>query len=112
MPFDLRDFVAQPEASKLVNLKKIDWLSLAHWYKVEVSVSEKKIAIQNRVVVYLIDAGLITDEGFLHLKTNSDNESSSSDADSDTVEKEKEVRPKISRVKEVSMPVTTGMSKE
>ena len=94
MEFDLQSFVSNPDANKLKNLTKIDWISLAKWYKIEYNASEKKAIIQNRVVVYLLDKDIISDEGFLHFMVSSDVESESDDGKETNMDTASKVEPR------------------
>ena len=97
--FKLRDFVDNPSAEKLSGISRIDWLSLAKYYEVEVSEGEKKADIIVKVSDYLVTEGLLTSEEGSEVMFKKETTSESSGSDSDGTTGASSVREKKSKRK-------------
>ena len=60
--FNLKKFVEDPTAEKLKGISRIDWLSIAKYYEIEISEAEKKEKIIIAVSDFLVEQGIITAE--------------------------------------------------
>ena len=104
--FKLKDFVNNPEAKKLEGISRLDWVSLAKYYEVEINESDRKADIIVKVNDYLICNDMITNEESAKLVGKEKESSSSSENSSESgsevegAKAEKKVRKKSS-IKEI-----------
>jgi len=70
MSFSVDSFVASPKLTSIGPLRKAELLSLAQYYKLEVSQGMKKAEIRTMIVEYLIEEEIVSeDEGLLSTNT-------------------------------------------
>ena len=84
--FNLRQFIAKPNAESLHNITKLDWIALAKFYGVEIAADWKKQKIVNAVCDYFMNEKLLLDKDIIVLMSFGDDgkDSSSSGSDSDS----------------------------
>ena len=106
--FKLKDFVDSPSAEKLTGISRIDWLSLAKYYDIEVSEGEKKADIIVKVTDYLVTQDILTKEEGSDVMFDKETTSESSGSDSDEkagVSKAKEKKSKKKGKEEIRLEV-------
>ena len=97
--FKLKDFVTDPDVKKLEGLTRLDWISLARYYEVDICDSDRKADIMVRVNDYLICNDIITSEESADLiskvkESSSSSSSSESNSDEEGAKAKKKVRKK------------------
>ena len=64
MSFDVQEFANNPLLATLAALKKSELLSVANYYKVEVSSTIRKAELRKVISQYLVDEEIVSDEEY------------------------------------------------